>query len=129
MKLATLNKKFSAFWLLAAFGCVATPAQANDFPTTARVEYVLECMQKHNRDYEYFYKCSCVVDDIAKNVSYNEFSELLTASRYLRLGGERGAEFRDPKAVKKMVRKYKTLETNAGKACFIPEKKKGDDDD
>ncbi len=129
MKFSTLNKKFSAFWLFAALGCATTPAQANDFPTTARVEYVLECMQKHNRDYEYFYKCSCVVDDIAKNVNYNEFSELSTASRYLRLGGERGAEFRDPKEVKKMVRKYKTLETNAGKACFIPEKKKDDDDD
>ena len=39
--------------------------------------------------------------------------------RYARLGGERGAVFRDPKEVKRMSKKYKTLEANANKACFV----------
>lgn len=122
-----IKKIFSALLPLAVLGAAPASAQANDFPTTTRVEYVLECMQKHNRDYEYFYKCSCVIDDIAKNVNYNEFNEISTAARYARLGGERGSVFRDPKDVKRMSKKYKTLEANANKACFV--KAPTDDDD
>lgn len=122
-----IKKIFSALLSLAVLGAAPASAQANDFPTTTRVEYVLECMQKHNRDYEYFYKCSCVIDDIAKNVNYNEFNEISTAARYARLGGERGSVFRDPKDVKRMSKKYKTLEANANKACFV--KAPVDDDD
>jgi hypothetical protein len=122
----SIKKMFPALLSLVVLGSVPMSAQANDFPTTTRVEYVLECMQKHNRDYEYFYKCSCVVDDIAKNVNYNEFNEILTATRYARLGGERGSVFRDPKEVKRMSKKYRTLEANANKACFV--KAPADDD-
>jgi len=124
--------KFSTFTLTPALfsmvvlGFSPSPAVANDFPTTTRVEFVLECMQQHNRDYEYFYKCSCVVDEIAKHVNYNEFNEISTASRYAHLGGERGGVFRDPKEVKRMSKKYKTLQADAGKACFV--KPPADDD-
>lgn len=93
---------------------------ANDFTTTSRVEYVLECMQNHKgQSYETFYKCSCAIDEIAKQVPYNEFAELSTAFQYQRLGGERGAEFRDPAQIKTMVKKYETIEAKAADACFL----------
>lgn len=96
----------------------ATPV--NDFPTTIRVEYVLECMQAHPRkNYESFYKCSCAIDEIAKQTAFDEYAEISTASKYLRLGGERGAEFRDPAQVKVMAKKYKDVEANAANACFL----------
>ena len=41
-------------------------AVANDFPTRARVEYVLECMRHSNApQQEALYKCSCAIDVIA----------------------------------------------------------------
>jgi len=94
--------------------------QVSDFPTTTRVEYVLECMQAHpGKNYESFYKCSCAIDEIAKQTLFDEYAEISTASKYLRLGGERGAEFRDPKQVKAMAKKYKEVETRAANACFL----------
>jgi hypothetical protein len=108
-----------AFYSLIIAFFVPPVAVANDFPTTARVEYVLECMKDHNQDYEYFYKCSCAVDEIAKQVSYDEFNELSTATRYRRLGGERGAVFRDPEMVERMADKYKAAEAKAYGACFM----------
>lgn len=101
---------------------VAAPAAApvSDFPTTTRVEYVLECMQAHpGKNYESFYKCSCAIDEIAKQTAFDEYAEISTASKYLRLGGERGAEFRDPAQVKVMAKKYKEIETRAANACFL----------
>ncbi|MEO5660295.1 MAG: hypothetical protein ABIQ90_10955 [Polaromonas sp.] len=106
------------FFLLAA-SAVPSPAFANDFPTTSRVEYVLECMKTHSGKYEYLYKCSCAVDAIAKQVPFDEYVEISTALRHQTLGGERGAEFRDPANVKEMARKYKAIETRAADACFV----------
>lgn len=95
-------------------------APVSDFPTTTRVEYVLECMQAHpGKNYESFYKCSCAIDEIAKQTAFDEYAEISTASKYLRLGGERGAEFRDPAQVKVMAKKYKEVETKAADACFL----------
>jgi len=95
-------------------------AYANDFPTTDRVEYVLECMKNHAGKYEYLYKCSCVIDNIAKELSYDEYVEISTALRDQSLTGPRGAEFRDPDPVKAMAKKYKTIQAGANKACYVP---------
>ena len=99
---------------------VPLSVSANDFTTSSRVEYVLQCMKSHNgQSYDTFYKCSCAVDEIAKQVSYNEFAELSTAFQYQRLGGERGAEFRDPALIKTMVKKYQEIEAKAADVCFL----------
>jgi hypothetical protein len=108
----------SAFLMLAA-NAVPLPVFANDFPTTSRVEYVLECMKTHNGKYEYLYKCSCAVDEIAKRVPFDEYVEISTALRHQTMGGQRGAEFRDPVNVKEMAGKYKAIEGRAADACFV----------
>lgn len=109
--------------LLLLAACMAPFAvQANDFPTSGRVEYVLECMQKHESKYEYLYKCSCVIDRIAKAMPYDEYVTVSTALRNQNLGGDRGALFRDPASVKEMASKYKALQAGANKACYVPER-------
>ncbi|MFC5513400.1 hypothetical protein ACFPOU_20080 [Massilia jejuensis] len=109
--------------LLLLVACMAPFAvQANDFPTSGRVEYVLECMQKHESKYEYLYKCSCVIDRIAKAMPYDEYVTVSTALRNQSLAGERGALFRDPASVKEMASKYKALQAGANKACYVPER-------
>lgn len=103
--------------------CVAilmpAAAQANDFPTASRMEYVLECMKDHNGKYEYLYKCSCAIDRIADQVGYDEYVEISTAIHNQNLGGERGAEFRDPPMVRDMIKKYKAVQHQANEACFV----------
>ena len=101
---------------------VPLAAQADDFPTSGRVEYVLECMQKHDGKYEFLYKCSCVVDRIAKAIPYDDYVAMSTALRNQSLGGERGGMFRDPAPVKDMASKYKTIEADASKACAVPQR-------
>lgn len=95
-------------------------AYAKDFPTTDRVEYVLECMKNHAGKHEYLYKCSCVIDHISKELSYDEYVEISTALRGQSTTGERGAAFRDPDTVKAMAKKYKTIQAGANKACYVP---------
>jgi hypothetical protein len=94
------------------------PVRDNDFPTSARVEYVLECMSQHDGRQEYLYKCSCVIDRIGAGLAYDDYVAMSTALRYQSLQGERGAEFRDPKSVKDMAGRYKALLAEATRACL-----------
>lgn len=94
-------------------------SSANDFPTTSRVEYVMECMKDNKGKYEYLYKCSCVIDGIASKVGHDEYVEISTAARHRSLGGERGAEFRDPEMVRSMAKKYKEILDASNNACLM----------
>ena len=94
-------------------------AHAHDFPTSGRVEYVLECMQKHDGKYEFLYKCSCVVDQIARALPYDDYVAMSTALRNQTLAGEAGSVFRDAVSVKDMADKYRTIQAGANKACHV----------
>jgi hypothetical protein len=97
-------------------------AQAHEFPTSGRVEYVLECMQKHDGRYEFLYKCSCAIDRIAEALPYEDYVAMSTALRNQTLAGERGGAFRDPASVKDMADRYKTIQANANKACHVEQR-------
>ena len=99
--------------VLAALCWCALPAQsdplANDYPTTARVEYVQDCIGRHGGKLEDLYKCSCAIDRLAEKLTYDEYVEastfcpLLNPSR-LRVGGI----FRDPDVAKQKAKLYRT---------------------
>jgi hypothetical protein len=71
-----------------------TPPQDNraghDYPTSARVEYVQECMLRNGGELSYLYKCSCAIDRIANELTYDDFVEWGTFARNASLAGERG---------------------------------------
>lgn len=94
-------------------------ARADDFPTSGRVEYVLECMQQHGGKHEYLYKCSCVVDRLAKNLAYDDFVAMSVALRNQGLSGERGGLFRDAASMKDMATRFRDLESGARQACSV----------
>lgn len=94
----------------------------NDYPTQARVEYVLECMQQSGGKLSNLYQCSCVIDEIAKQFSYEEYVEASTFSHYSSLAGERGGLFRDPEHGREMAKHFRDVERDASKRCGVPEK-------
>jgi hypothetical protein len=104
--------------LLALF--VASFGNANDFPTSARVEYVLTCMRDTKTSpQEAMYKCSCAIDAIADKVDYDTWVDLSTVANGITIAGERGGVMRDMKDGRKLVTSYRELQDNARKACFI----------
>jgi hypothetical protein len=92
---------------------------ANDYPTSARVEYVQDCIGRHGGKLEDLYKCSCVIDRLAQKLTYDEFVEAATFAHYSTLPGEGGGIFRDPDTAKQKAKLYRTLETESQKACGL----------
>ncbi len=103
-----------------AIGAAAGPAQAHDYPTSERVVYVEACMRDHpGAHYEMLNKCSCVLDAIAQSLPYDDYVEMSTATNANSIGGERGSYIRDVPMLQEQIRKYKALQAQAQKSCFI----------
>ncbi len=96
-----------------------TTAAANDFPTQARVEYVLRCMDSNGgQKYEILYSCTCLIDKIADKIAYDEFVEAEVFVQLRRTPGERGGVFRDPDRASMLVSKINDLTEAGKKKCF-----------
>jgi len=94
-------------------------APKNDYPTSARVEYVQECIAKNGGNLSDLYKCSCAIDQMAEHLTYDDFVEASTFARYATLPGEGGGEFRDPQRAKERAKLYHSLEAAAYRACGL----------
>jgi hypothetical protein len=108
--------------LAVAFGLpLAGTALANDFPTQARVEFVLGCMDEQGgQSYDTLYKCVCLVDAIAAEMSHDEFVEAQVFSQLRSTAGERGAVFRDPARARDLVAKLEAAVERGKARCFLP---------
>jgi hypothetical protein len=95
-------------------------AQANDFPTSARVLYVHECMRNNpGPHFEMVSKCSCVLDKIADDIKFEEFETMSTVSNAVSIGGERGGTLRDNETLKPQVARWRAVQAKAQASCFI----------
>jgi len=102
--------------------CSFDMAHANDFPTRARVEFVLTCMRESKvSQQEAMYKCSCAIDAIAEKVDYSTWVDLSTVSNATTIAGERGGAMRDMKDGRKLIASYRELQQSAKKQCFLNE--------
>lgn len=104
--------------LLWAAAATAAATPANDYPTTARVEYVQECMYRGGRNAD-LYKCACAIDWLAERLTYDQFVEAATFARYSSLGGAGGGIFRDTPEARERAKQYRTLEAAAYRHCGL----------
>jgi hypothetical protein len=65
------------------------------------------------------YQCSCVIDDIANTLTYDDFVEVSTFAHYATLPGERAGIFRDSDEAKAKAKQFRELEKNAYRACGL----------
>jgi hypothetical protein len=99
---------------------VGGAARANDFPTADRVLYVQECMRAHpGPQFEMINKCSCALDALARDVSYDDYVTMSTISKATPMAGERGGAIRDAPSLAPQVKRYRELQAKAEKGCFI----------
>jgi hypothetical protein len=118
-----LRSALAAAGLSAAIGAAAQAASAADtgYPTADRVVFVQACIRDNPNGghYEMINKCSCALDTIARQVSFDEFTTMETATNANSIGGERGSYIRDTDELQKLIRKYRGIKADAFKACFV----------
>ena len=105
-------------------------ALANDFPTQARVEFVLACMNlEGGQSYDTLYPCVCMIDRIASQISYEDYTTAETLNFLYSTPGERGGIFRDaaPEA-RSRIEQFQTLHEDAETSCFVSRRRAGGDE-
>ena len=69
----------AAVVVLAATVCAARAEEANDYPTSARAEYVYGCMKANGETRQAIEQCSCSIDVVASIVPYERYVTAETA--------------------------------------------------
>jgi len=85
--------------VLVAILVVAAAARAkaedlNDYPTSARADYVFGCMKANGETPELLQKCSCSIDVIASIIPYDGYVAAETILSMSQVSGPVGSEFR-----------------------------------
>jgi hypothetical protein len=108
--------------LLAAVIVAATPhARAddlNDYPTSARADYVFGCMKANGETQELLQKCSCSIDVIASIIPYDRYVAAETIISMSQVTGPVGSEFRSTEPAKVALQEFRRAQAEAEIRCF-----------
>ena len=112
-----LSLRGGALALLAvAMAHRATAADLNDYPTTARADYVYACMKSNGETRQVLDQCSCSIDVIASILPYERYVAAETALSLAQVPGRFGEMFRAPAAKVKSISKTHITATSVTRA-------------
>ena len=100
----------------AATAAVELPA--NDYPTSARADYVFACMQTNGQSRDSLEKCSCSVDAVAALLPYAEYESAQTIMSVGQRPGDNAEVFRSYGPFREQIKKLKTAQVEAELRCF-----------
>jgi hypothetical protein len=111
----------SSVVLAIALGFAARHARAedlNDYPTSARADYVFGCMKANGETREILQKCSCSIDVIASIIPYDHYVTTETILSMSQVTGPVGSEFRSTEQAKLALQEFRRAQTEAEIRCF-----------
>ena len=98
---------------------VSAYSAENDYPTSARADYVIGCIAANGNNREALQKCSCAIDTIAGIMPYSHYEQAETALS-LQAGGGVGGRvglFRDPPQIKTVIEELRRAQAEANLQC------------
>ena len=93
-------------------------ARLNDYPTSARAEYVFACMKVNGENRQVLEQCSCSIDQIASILPYERYVEAESILALQQTSGERSSLFRDNAMVRGAVADLRRAQAEAEILCF-----------
>jgi hypothetical protein len=91
---------------------------ASRYPTSDESFYVLACLEMNGQNAEGLQKCSCAINAIEVQLSYDEYSEAVLVFAMRQAGGERATLYRDTVAMKEIADRFIRAQTRANRQCF-----------
>ncbi len=107
---------FSFFIALTPSGGQAS--DLNDYPTSARAEYIFACMKSNGDSRTSLEQCSCSIDVIASVLPYDRYVEAESVLSLAQVPGRFGAMFRSTEQAKAFVTDLRRAQAEAEVRCF-----------
>ncbi len=90
----------------------------NDYPTSARADYVFGCMKANGDTRTSLEQCSCSIDVIATILPYERYVQAEAVLSLAQVPGRFGAMFRSPEPAKAAVNDLRRAQAEAEVRCF-----------
>ena len=124
--LKNLFRIFLLFSFVTLFACEkkqektseATEFRQIKFPTHEKAEYVMACMTSNQNTPEYLHKCSCSIDYIESQMSYDEYINAETLMSLRQIEGEKSLLFKASPNAKEIFTNLQNILAEAEMECF-----------
>jgi hypothetical protein len=104
--------------LASAAEVAAGSTAANDYPTSARAEYVFACMKTNGDSREALDQCSCSIDVIASLLPYDAYVAAATVASLNQEPGQLGGMFRGATAARDALDRLRRAQAEGEVRCF-----------
>jgi hypothetical protein len=104
--------------LIVAASARAKAEDLNDYPTSARADYVFGCMKANGETQELLQKCSCSIDVIASVIPYDRYVTAETILSMSQVTGPVGSEFRSTEPARLALQEFRRAQAEAEIRCF-----------
>jgi hypothetical protein len=108
----------AAVCLTSAAEALAGPAPTNDYPTSARAEYVFACMKTNGDTREALDQCSCSIDVIASLLPYDAYVAAATVASMNQEPGQIGGMFRGAAVARDALAQLRRAQAEGEVRCF-----------
>jgi hypothetical protein len=103
---------------LMVMAAAANADDANDYPTSARSEYVYGCMKANGETRQSIDQCSCSIDIIASLLPYERYVTAETVLSMAQVRGNLGTQFRSSEQAKSALDDLRRAQAEAEVRCF-----------
>ena len=103
--------------LMATFAA-ARAEDINDYPTSARAEYVFGCLKANGETRQSIEQCSCSIDVVASLVPYERYVTAETVLSMSQVRGNLGGQFRTSEQAASALNDLRRAQAEAEVRCF-----------
>jgi hypothetical protein len=103
---------------LTTMAMTARAEDANDYPTSARVEYVFGCLKANGETRQAIEQCSCSIDVVASLVPYDRYVTAETVLSMSQIRGNLGGQFRTSEQAASALNDLRRAQAEAEVRCF-----------
>ena len=103
---------------LTTMAMTARAEDANDYPTSARAEYVFGCLKANGETRQAIEQCSCSIDVVASLVPYDRYVTAETVLSMSQVRGNLGGQFRTSEQAASALNELRRAQAEAEVRCF-----------
>jgi hypothetical protein len=114
----SVRRIVAASMALMTMAIVARAEDINDYPTSARVEYVFGCLKANGETRQAIQQCSCSVDVVASLLPYQRYITAETVLSMSQVRGDMGSPFRTSEQAASALNDLRRAQAEAEVRCF-----------
>lgn len=114
----SIRRTIAALTALMATAMTARGEDVNDYPTSARAEYVFGCLKANGETRQAIEQCSCSIDVVASLLPYDRYVMAETVLSMSQVRGNLGGQFRTSEQAASALNDLRRAQAEAEVRCF-----------